>query len=140
MPKARRVDHVSMAVPDLDQTLEFFHRLFDVQPDRVKRFKTDDFDGAIFRVGESKWELLAPSGPESFLARFLATRGAGFHHVTVHVESLEETTRLLTERGIPWFEQTTPEGIREVFIHPKNAYGVLIQLLDRVWEDIPDPA
>lgn len=139
MPRAKRIDHVSIAVPSIDEALTFFDAVFDVKPERVKRFESSDFYGAIFRVGESKFELLAPKGEDSFLHRFLQ-KGPGVHHVTVQVESLAAMRERLNELGIPTFGHKTEGGIDETFIHPRNAYGVLFQLLEEVWEDIPEPA
>jgi methylmalonyl-CoA/ethylmalonyl-CoA epimerase len=140
MPKAKRIDHVSIAVPSIDEAVTFFETVFDVQRDRVKRFESNDFYGAIFRVGESKFELLAPKSEDSFVGRFLATRGAGVHHVTVQIEDLAAMRARLEEAKIPTFGHATGEGIDETFIHPKYAYGVLFQILEQVWEDVPEPA
>lgn len=139
MPRAKRIDHVSIAVPSIDEALAFFDAVFDVKRERVKFFESADFFGAIFRVGESKFELLAPKGENSFLHRFLQ-RGPGVHHVTVQVESLAAMRARLAERGIPTFGHKTDGGIDETFIHPKHAYGVLFQILEDVWEDVPEPA
>jgi methylmalonyl-CoA/ethylmalonyl-CoA epimerase len=139
MPKAKRIDHVSIAVPSIDEALTFFETVFDVRRERVKFFEAAEYFGAIFRVGASKFELLSPRGENSFLHRFLAQRGPGVHHVTVQVESLAEMRARLREAGIPTFGHQTAEGVDEAFIHPRHAYGVLFQLLEQPWEDIPEP-
>lgn len=138
MPKAKRIDHVSIAVPSLDEALTFFDGVFDVKREKVKFFESADFYGAIFHVGESKFELLAPKGEDSFLHRFL-DKGPGFHHVTVQVESLAAMRERLNELGIATFGgKKATGGFDETFIHPKSAYGVLFQIMEEVWEDIAE--
>ena len=137
MPRAHGIDHVSLAVNNIDAALEFFCGLFDVKPENVRRWNSDGFDGAIFHVGTGKFELLAPSDPNGFVARFLASRGEGVHHVTMQVENLEAVRTKLDEMRVPHFGDTTEEGIEETFIHPRNAFGVLMQLLETPWEVKP---
>ncbi len=84
--------------------------------------------------GGTQWELLEPLGDDSFLSRFLDENGSGLHHVTFQVESIEKATLALREFGYKPFGGREAESYKEVFIHPRDSGGVLIQLYEGEWE------
>lgn len=134
-----RVNHMAMAVRDLDQSLAFFERFFPVTRGRVAHVGYDpSFRLTNFRVGDYKIELIAPnpSGPSGFLDRFFAKRGEGFHHVSIDVDQLDPVLAALERDGIRITDRgTSRQGRRTAFISPRSAFGVLIQF----WEQ-PDLA
>ncbi len=85
--------------------------------------------------GGAQWELLEPSGDDSFLARFLNERGPGLHHVTFQVESVEKATRALEQYGYEPFGGRAYDGYKEVYLHPRDTGGVLFQLYEGDWVD-----
>lgn len=125
----RRIDHISIAVRDLDKAKKFFlddlggRELFCAPvPEQKYRWTTIELGTSCFI------ELIDPLEKEGFLYRFLEKRGEGPHHITVQVDDINKTYRTLEEKGIPTFGLSEPfPGWKEMYIHPKNAFGTLIQ-------------
>jgi methylmalonyl-CoA/ethylmalonyl-CoA epimerase len=125
------VDHVSIAVRDIDAALTFFARHF---PFELRRPPHPGWDGtfiiASFYVNGYKVELIqnAP-GKHGFVERFIAQRGEGFHHISIDVDRLEPYVAQLEAAGVRVVDkQTLRAGYRTAFISPRSASGVLIQL------------
>jgi methylmalonyl-CoA/ethylmalonyl-CoA epimerase len=128
----RRIDHVSVAVRDLARARSFF---IDALGGRV--LFTGPVPGEKYRwttieLGTScLLELIDPLGEGGFVDEFLKKRGEGLHHITIQVNNLEEACRILESRGVPTFGMRQPiPGWKEAYIHPKHAFGVLIQLAE----------
>jgi len=128
----RRIDHISVAVRDLQKAKTFFldglggRELFSMPMSPQKyRWTTIELGTSCFL------ELIDPLEKDGFLHRFLETRGEGPHHITFQVNDIQETRRVLKERGIPTFgfSEELP-GWKELYIHPKNAFGMLIQFAE----------
>lgn len=124
-----RVDHVSIAVASIDQALEFFLELF---PARSGRSKSDGYDGQFrwcnFSIGRFKIELIESARPGSFVERFLARRGEGFHHLSLKVDDLETLERRFQRDGLRVVDRFDKGGgSRTSFLHPQSAFGTLIQ-------------
>ncbi|MGH7819680.1 MAG: VOC family protein [Candidatus Binatia bacterium] len=124
-----RVDHVSIAVRELDRTLDFFLEHF---PARMGRPKSDGYDGqfrwADFTIGSFRIELIESMRPGSFVERFLARRGEGFHHLSLNVEKLDPLDEALMRGGVRVVDRFDEGGGHQtLFIHPKSAFGTLIQ-------------
>ena len=128
----RRIDHVSIAVRDLERARTFFldglggRELYCAPvPEQKYRWTTVELGTSCFI------ELIDPLEKDGFVYRFLEGRGEGPHHITVQVNDLQETYRLLQEKGIPTFGFAEPfPGWKELYIHPKNAFGTLIQFAE----------
>ena len=128
----RRIDHVSVAVRDLDKAREFFidtlggRELFSMaMPDQGFRWTT-------FELGTSCLiEVIDPLEGDGFLQRFLEKRGEGPHHVTIQVDDIARVMAVLEEKGIEMFGYSEAlSGWKEVFVHPKQAFGTLIQFAE----------
>jgi len=134
VPVRVRVNHVAIAVRDMDAALAFFRRFFPFTAGRAPRVGYDpSFRLSNFHVGDYKIELISPN-PEAgpgFLDRFLAKRGEGLHHVSIDVERLEPVVAALERDGVRITDRgRSPDGRETVFISPRSAFGVLIQF----WE------
>lgn len=128
-----RVDHVSMAVPDLDWQVAFQERVFGMEVEARWRSDEEGYEGALLRIPNSRlrFEVIAPTREESFVARFLRQRRPGLHHVTAEVRSVAEAVRALREAGIePWGGIVENGWKPHTFIHPKQSGGVLFQLFE----------
>jgi peptide deformylase len=128
----KRIDHIAIAVNDLDEAKKFF-----VQGLGGKEIWSAAADGQGFRwttldLGSScMLELVSPEGEQGFLQRFLEKRGNGAHHITIQVNDIEKTQSSLAAHGIQTFGQGEPyPGWKELYIHPKNAFGILIQFAE----------
>jgi methylmalonyl-CoA/ethylmalonyl-CoA epimerase len=130
-----RVNHVSMAVRSIDRTLDFYRRHFSAQPEHPKH---PGYDGSFilttFTLNGYRIELIepAPGHEEGFVARFLAKRGEGFHHLSVDVDHLDPLVAQLEADGVRIVDKADiGGGWKTAFISPRSAYGVLIQF----WQD-----
>lgn len=132
-----RVDHVSMAVRDIETTLNFFRRYFPIQARRGSHIGYGgDFALTNFLLSGYKIELIAeaPSRPSGFVTRFLERRGEGLHHISIDVDRLDPLLAQLEADGVRIVDQRDfRNGRKTAFISPRSAHGVLIQF----WQE-PD--
>lgn len=129
-----RLDHVAIVVEDLEAALPFFRDLLGLPLDRVAEVPEEEVRVAFFPMEGGEIELVQPTTSDSGVARFLARRGPGLHHICVEVEDLEATLRRLQTAGVQLIHETPlmgRDGIRYAFIHPKSAFGVLVELYER---------
>ncbi len=135
----KRVDHVSMAVWNIEESLKFFTQLFGWK--EAGRFRNEQagFAGVVLDVPgaegqrQMQWEILEPIGEDSFIAKFLRERGPGLHHVTIEVEDADAAAGELRKRHIdPFGGPRVSWDWKEMFIHPKSSGGVLFQLYEQL--------
>lgn len=125
-----KIDHIGIAVRDIESALRFYTEILGLPvggreelPDRALKI-------AFVPTGDSKLELLEPTGPESTVAKFLDTRGEGIHHLAFTVEDIEDALRRAQASGYSLIDQVPREGaggVRVAFLHPKGTNGVLIE-------------
>lgn len=126
-----RIAHVGVAVPDLDSALAFYRDVLGLEP-----HPPEIADGATIvalSFGESEVELLAPIEPESPIARFLARRGPGIHHICYRVPDLDAALAACRRAGYRLVDETPRRGAagrRIAFVHPKATAGILIELTE----------
>jgi len=130
-----RIDHVSLAVRDYDAAADFFKRLLGAVPGAGEADPRLKYFWRVFSLGDlSRLELIAPTGEGSFLEGFLRNRAGGVHHVTLQTADIQAACRHLDECAIPYFGyheyKINGEDWKEIFIHPKHAFGVLIQIAE----------
>jgi methylmalonyl-CoA/ethylmalonyl-CoA epimerase len=120
-----------MAAWKLGESVEFFRELFGMKV--AGRFDNpeDGYNGVVLDMpGGAQWEILEPAGENSFVTRFLNERGPGLHHVTFEVESIEAAAAVLRQKGIEPFGVRAAGSWKELFIHPRDTGGVLVQLYE----------
>ena len=126
-----RLAHVGVAVADLEQALAFYREVLGVTPRPA-----ETADGATIVAlpfGESDIELLAPHNPDSAVARFLARRGPGIHHLCYRVPDLDAALAACRKAGYRLVDETPRRGAggrRIAFLHPKATGGILIELTE----------
>ena len=129
-----RIDHVAVAVKDHEKALRFFRDVLGAVPGDQIEVPGQNFTWQTLALGDlTRLELLTPMGGEGgLLGNFLAKREGGFHHITLQTPDIEAAIRRLEEHGIPHFgRHDYPDGTwKEVFIHPRDAFGVLIQIAE----------
>jgi methylmalonyl-CoA/ethylmalonyl-CoA epimerase len=124
-----RIDHVSIAVRDFEKAKEFFEKVFGAVLGAGMEDSNLQYYWHMFTLGDmSRLELITPTGEASFLKNFLSRKEAGVHHITLETEDIHQVIRRLEENNIPYFGFSENEIWSELFIHPKNAFGVLIQI------------
>jgi methylmalonyl-CoA epimerase len=132
----KRIDHVAIVVRDLKIALRFYRDTLGVAPSRILDFPREGVKIAVLPLGGpdgSEIELLEPTDPTSGVARFLEKRGEGLHHLCLEVENIDEALAELMAAGaavLDTLPRPTAEG-RGVFLHPKGAGGVLLELVQR---------
>jgi len=128
-----QIDHIAIAVEDLDQALAAYRDGLGLELDRVEEVSAEKVKVAFLPLpeGHAEIELVQPTDPETGIGRFLAKRGEGLHHICFRVEDIEAAMSRLTAQGIRLLEEQPRVGSRGqkyVFLHPKSANGVLIEL------------
>lgn len=132
-PLISRIDHVSVAVRDYEKAERLFQAIFGAIPGAAAEDPVMKYFWHIFSLGDlSRIEILTPTAPGSFLDNFLAQREGGVHHITLQTRNIEETKMLLQRHQIPYFGYNEYTGVlwKELFIHPRDAFGVLIQIAE----------
>ncbi len=129
--KAKGLDHVAIAVKDLEKSIEVYRDAFGLELTEVEEVKEQQVRAAIFGHGLGRIELICPTVNDSGVARFIQKRGEGLHHICIEVEDIEEALRALKARGAPLIDETPKigaGGAKIAFIHPKGTGGVLVEL------------
>lgn len=128
-----KINHLAIVVEDVNAALAFWRDALGLPLGKVERNEGEEVDIAFLPLGESEIELLAPTNATSGIARYLAKRGAGMHHICLEVEDIEATMARLVAHGIELINdqpKTNAEGIRYCFVHPKSAFGVMVELYE----------
>ena len=139
MSFVKAVDRVAIAVRDLEKARKFFGDVFGAGFEPEEDVTDMNFRYQPFTVGGFKMELLCPYDSESVIARFLENRGEGVHHISFETEDLDEAIAELKAKGIEiayrhrYAPEVTFEGCHwdEAFVHPKDAFGVLIHIAQK---------
>jgi methylmalonyl-CoA epimerase len=130
---AGRIDHLGIAVRDLAASEKKFSLLLGAAPKGREEVASEQVRVSFFAVGESRFELLEPTGPDSPIAKFLDKRGEGIHHVCLHVDDIEREIARLKGAGFE-FVGAAPRvgagGHRVAFVHPRSAGGILVELAE----------
>jgi methylmalonyl-CoA/ethylmalonyl-CoA epimerase len=129
-----RIDHVGLAVSDLDAAIDFYARTFDMQVVHEEVNEEQGVREAMLAVGDSGSciQLLAPLRPDSPIARFLERSGEGIQQVAYTVDDVAAVSRTLRDRGLRVLYDEPKRGTAGSlvnFVHPKDAMGVLIELV-----------
>ncbi|MEU8042666.1 methylmalonyl-CoA epimerase [Micromonospora echinofusca] len=133
----RRIDHVGVAVADLDAAIDFYQRTFGMRCVHTEVNAEQGVREAMLAVGPDAEggcvQLLAPLGPESTIAKFLDKKGPGVQQVAYTVADIDVACAKLRERGVKLLYDTPKRGTansRVNFVHPKDAGGVLVELVE----------
>ena len=126
------IDHVGIAVPDLEAAVDEYRRLLGVEPSHRERVEDQGVEEVFFPVGSSYVQLLGALGPDTPVGRFLATRGPGMHHVAYRVDDIEAALEHLRAEGARLVDDHPRPGSRGTliaFVHPRSMGGVLVELV-----------
>ncbi len=129
--KAKGLDHVAIAVKDLEKAIAFYEKAFGLKLAEVEEVKEQKVRTAIFGHGLGRIELICPTEPDTGVAKFLDKRGEGLHHICIEVEDIDAALDELKAQGAPLIDQVPKigaGGAKIAFIHPKGAHGVLTEL------------
>ncbi len=130
MAKITKINHVAIAVPDLDASLTFWRDALGLTLDHVEDVPSQKSMVAFIPCGDSEVELVKPTADDTGVAKFIAERGGGMHHLCFQVDDIEEMLADLKEKGIRLINETPQvlPGRKMAFVHPKSTGGVLVEL------------
>jgi methylmalonyl-CoA/ethylmalonyl-CoA epimerase len=126
------IDHVGIAVADLESAVELYRRTLGLEPAHRERVESQGVEEVLFAVGTSYIQLLGALGPDTPVGRFLERRGAGVHHVGYRVQDVEQALSRLKADGVSLIDETPRPGSRNTtiaFVHPRSMGGVLVELV-----------
>jgi methylmalonyl-CoA/ethylmalonyl-CoA epimerase len=126
------IDHVGIAVSDLDAAVAYYRTIFGAIVSHRERIEPDGVEEALIPVADSFIQLLSPTRPDSPVARFLERRGEGLHHIGYRVEDCAVALAAVRAGGGTLIDEAPRPGSRGTtvaFVHPKGAFGTLIELV-----------
>jgi methylmalonyl-CoA/ethylmalonyl-CoA epimerase len=130
-----RIDHIGVAVEDLDAAIELYRQQFEMGEQYREVVEQQGVEAVLLEVGEGHIELLKPLGPETSVGKFLASRGPGLHHVAYQTADIDSALEQVRAAGLELIDETPRVGIRGTrvaFLHPKATGGVLTELVEPV--------
>jgi methylmalonyl-CoA epimerase len=131
----KKVDHIAIAVKDLDEALSTYEKIFGLKPEKIEDVPEQGVKAALIPIGEgSEIELIQPINPESGVAKFLEKKGEGIHHIALQVENIDQELKSLATQGVELIDKEPRSGLagRIAFLHPKSTRGVLYELCQKV--------
>ena len=131
---ARHINHVCIAVLNIEEPLAFYENLFGVtKSGEIETIEDQGVKAALVRVGASQLEFIQPIDNENGVAKFIERRGEGVHHICFEVDNLESKLNDLDLAGVQLIDKEPRDGLSGTigFIHPKSTRGVLIELVDQ---------
>ena len=132
--KALRVDHVGIAVSNLEQAMKFYSEILGLKATGVEVVEEQKVKVAFFPCGDSELELLESTSPEGPIAKFIEKNGEGIQHIAIRVENIDATLEELLAKGVRLIDQKPrygAGGARIAFLHPKATGGILLELSER---------
>lgn len=127
----KKIEHIGIAVESIEKSLPIYEQLLGVSCYKTEMVNSELVKTAFLMVGDSKIELLEASDPNSTIAKFLSTKGQGFHHIAFEVDDLEHEIRRLCQLGFELIHQSPKDGADNkiiAFLHPKTTEKLLVEL------------
>ena len=129
----RRVDHVALAVSNLNASIEHYQRAWGLTLAHREVVAEQGVEEAMFRLGDTYLQLVAPLSPDTPVGRFIERRGEGLHHIAYEVEGIEAALASAREHQLVLVDQEPRRGSRNTrvaFVHPRTNHGVLVELVE----------
>ncbi len=131
-PLLTEIDHVAIAVNDLDDAVAYYHDTFGCTVEHREVVESDGVEEVLLKVADSYVQLLMPIRDDSPVAKYLANKGEGLHHVGYRVDDCAVALASVKEHGHRVIDEAPRPGSRGTtvaFVHPKTAFGTLIELV-----------
>ena len=126
------IDHVAIAVPDLDEAIGYYEQTFGATVNHREVVESDGVEEALLKVADSYIQLLTPTRDDSPVAKYLEKKGPGLHHVGYRVADCAVALQSVKDHGGKVIDEAPRPGSRGTtvaFVHPKGAFGTLIELV-----------
>jgi len=130
-----KIEHIGIAVKDIEKSNELFSKLFGVQPYKQEDVEREGVSTSFFQVGENKIELLEATSAQSPIAKFIEKKGEGIHHIAFEVADIYSEMKRLEGEGFTLLSAVPQKGADNkliCFLHPKATNGVLIELCQEI--------
>tara|TARA_B100000745_G_C20072249_1_gene366080 strand:+ start:461 stop:898 length:438 start_codon:yes stop_codon:yes gene_type:complete len=129
---ARELNHIAIAVKNIEETLELYRLLFGLESGQIKEIVDQGVRAALIKVGKTQLEIIQPVQASGSVSRFINKKGEGLHHICFEVENLRATLKRLDEQGIELIDSSPREGLSGMiaFLHPSATRGTLIELIE----------
>ena len=126
----KKIEHIGIAVANADKAISTFNALFNAKPYKTEKVQSEGVNTYFYQMGESKIELLEATNPESPIAKFLANRKEGIHHLAFHVEDIHAEIKRLVKEGFNVLGEVKKGADNKLicFLHPQTTNGVLVEL------------
>ncbi|MFH1626476.1 MAG: methylmalonyl-CoA epimerase [Pseudomonadota bacterium] len=130
----KKINHVGVAVKDLDKAVTVFENTFGAKVLFRKVFDDQKLESAMVSMGENRFELSQTTDPDGVIGKFIENRGEGIHHVSLQVEDIEKAIAHFEKQGLKVVGKGTrgSGGNKISFLHPKDIFGVLIEIIEPV--------
>lgn len=130
-----KIEHIGIAVKNLEEANKTYTSLLNTSCYKTEAVESEGVETAFFRTGESKIELLAATNEESPIAKFIAKKGEGIHHIAFAVDDIEAEIKRLKGEGFIILNEKPKKGADNklvAFLHPKSSNGVLVELCQEI--------
>ena len=131
----KKIEHIGIAVSNLQEANSVYQALLGSDSYKTETVESEGVSTSFFRCGDSKIELLEATNPESPIAKFIEKRGEGIHHIAFQVDDIVAEVKRLKEDGFRVLNEAPKKGADNkvvVFLHPKSANGVLVELCQEI--------
>jgi len=133
MAKIKKIDHVALVVGDIDEALAFWRDALGLELEHIQEVPREKSAIAFLPVGDAEVELVQPTSDDSGIANYLEKRGPGMHHICLEVDDIEAMLAQLKGKDVRLIHEEPvvgDGGKKYAFIHPKAAFGVLVELYE----------
>ncbi len=127
------IEHIGIAVKSLEESIPYYENVLGLKCYSIEEVADQKVKTAFFRVGQTKIELLEATSDDSPIAKYIAKKGQGVHHIAFAVNNLNEQLKTVEERGVQLIDKTSrkgAEGLDIGFLHPKSTLGVLTEFCE----------
>ena len=132
-----KINHIAIVVEDIEKALAVYRDTIGLPLEHIAEEPAEQVRVAFLPTTSGEIELIQPTTSDSGVAKFLAKRGEGLHHICLEVDSVDATMETMKTRGLQILGEprVNQRGEKYVFIHPKSAHGVLLELYERARDD-----
>jgi methylmalonyl-CoA/ethylmalonyl-CoA epimerase len=128
-----KINHIAIVVENIEKALHVYRDAVGLPLEHIATEPAEEVRVAFLPTASGQIELIQPTSPDSGVAKFLAKRGEGLHHICLEVDSIADSVEALQTRGLQILGQArvNQRGDKYIFVHPKSAHGVLLELYER---------